>query len=291
MKTHPAKKSVVAGPILVCGDVHGKLRHVIEVAQRELASAVVLLGDIEVTSSVMFDEFIRNIESLGAQFVFIHGNHDADLESNWRAIASEFAQARNIDGRVITLKGGLRLAGLGGVFRGEVWYPRATENADDVSQPAFGSYDEYVQWLNQKQGLKRRLEKLDIVRGQAVPDDLALLVDETRNGRLRKHKSTIFPNVYNRLADLRADVLICHEAPSCHPNGFQEIDILAQSMQVKMVWHGHHHDRLDYSSHFERLGFRAYGVGLRGVTALCVDSSVEVVVPGELDQARNSRNI
>jgi hypothetical protein len=94
--------------------------------------------------------------------------------------------------------------------------------------------------------------------------------------------------LYNRLADLRADVLICHEAPSCHPNGFEEIDLLAQSMKAKSVWHGHHHDRLDYSPHFQRLGFQAYGVGLRGITALHPDS-VEIIVPGELDDARNYR--
>ena len=40
---------------------------------------------------------------------------------------------------------------------------------------------------------------------------------------------------------LRADVLVCHETPSCHRNGFGAIDDLARDMRVQMVVHGHHH--------------------------------------------------
>lgn len=66
----------------------------------------------------------------------------------------------------------------------------------------------------------------------------------------------------------KADILVCHEAPSCHPYGYSEIDELAQAMGVKMVVHGHHHDCLDYRLEWPNLGFEAYGVAFRSVMAL-----------------------
>lgn len=66
----------------------------------------------------------------------------------------------------------------------------------------------------------------------------------------------------------KADILVCHEAPSCHPYGYSEIDELAQTMGTKMVVHGHHHDSLDYRSEWSKLGFEAYGVAFRSVMAV-----------------------
>lgn len=52
-----------------------------------------------------------------------------------------------------------------------------------------------------------------------------------------------------------------HEAPSCHPNGFAVIDNLAHAMNVKMTFHGHHHEDIKYDD--IGLGYEAFGVGLR----------------------------
>lgn len=41
---------------------------------------------------------------------------------------------------------------------------------------------------------------------------------------------------------LQADILITHEAPSCHPYGCEALDVLAMDMKVKRSFHGHHHD-------------------------------------------------
>jgi hypothetical protein len=100
-----------------------------------------------------------------------------------------------------------------------------------------------------------------------------------------RHHSTIFSDEFYDLAKERADVLVTHEAPSCHPNGFQALNELGRSLGVKASFHGHHHDALDYSSCWERMGFRAYGVGLRGLTRL----DGEIVVPGEEDEHRRIR--
>ena len=56
-------------------------------------------------------------------------------------------------------------------------------------------------------------------------------------------------------------------------------------MGVQATFHGHHHDRLDYSARWDALGLRAYGVGKRGVT----DRYGNVIVPGDLDEQRSGR--
>lgn len=123
---------------------------------------------------------------------------------------------------------GLRIAGLGGVFRGQVWAPPAT--------PSFETQDQYTAQCGQ---------------GNRWRGDLP-----------RKHRSSIFPVDYYQFAGQRADILVTHEAPSAHPHGFAAIDELARSLGVNKTFHGHHHDRLDYSAERTRLGFDAFGVGL-----------------------------
>ena len=81
---------------------------------------------------------------------------------------------------------------------------------------------------------------------------------------------------------MTADVLVTHEAPSCHPHGHASLDELGRCLGVRWAFHGHHHDQLDYSAMNDRLGFRAFGVGLRGITSL----DGEVIVEGEDDNYR-----
>ena len=89
--------------------------------------------------------------------------------------------------------------------------------------------------------------------------------NQWRGGLPLTHRSTIFPDDYERLVKQRADILVTHEAPSAHPHGFAAIDDLARSLGVKKTFHGHHHDQLDYSAERTRLGFDAFGVGFRGI--------------------------
>lgn len=70
----------------------------------------------------------------------------------------------------------------------------------------------------------------------------------------------------------KADILVTHEAPSCHPFGYSEIDELAQAMGARMVVHGHHHDSLNYRSEWPKLGFEAHGVAFRSIMA--IDGSI-----------------
>ena len=182
---------------------------------------------------------------------FIHGNHDTDSELNYDNLWGSRLAERNIDGRVVTLPSGLRLAGLGGVFRESVWYPTLP------TAPKFRNRAEHA---------------------RATPRQ-----DRFRGGVGRRHWSSIYPDDFDRLATLRADVLVTHAAPGYHNNGFAILDTLAQSLGVKAAIHGHHHDCLNSSARWESQGFQSYGVGLRGVMALWNDGTSRTVTPVELD--------
>jgi hypothetical protein len=102
-----------------------------------------------------------------------------------------------------------------------------------------------------------------------------------RGGLPLRHRLTIFADDYNRLAKLDADVLVIHEAPYEHPHGNEAYDLLAITMGVQNLFHGHTHDSLPYRVQAVRM----FGVGLRGITNL--DGTK--IIPGELDDARAYR--
>jgi predicted phosphodiesterase len=245
------------GPVLYCGDPHGKFRHIIEAAGCCKPSAVVLLGDMGPTRPLHV-ELAPLIESEIPVF-WIPGNHDADSDELYRRVWGSEIAGRNIHGRVVTLPDGTRLAGLGGVFRQAVWYPDAA--ATRGGAPAFRTRQEHA---------------------KATPRQ-----DRWGGGHHRKHWGTIYPDEVDGLAELRADVLITHEAPGYHPHGFDVIDTLARGMGVRVAIHGHQHDAIDSSSRWERQGFKSFGVGLRGITAIDMYGNATVVVPGELDEEQS----
>ena len=240
--------------ILFCGDTHGRLDHVVELALQMDPMAVVLLGDIESPRPLHIE-----LAKIADKVWWITGNHDTDVQTSWSNLVDSELADRCLDGRVVTLADGTRLAGLGGVFRQKIWMP-----------PDEPVYESYEKWLHSLQpGWDRR-------QGGKAP----MFASE----RL-KHKSSIFAAQYDALACQRADILVTHEAPGFHRNGFEALTLLAMGMGVKQTFHGHHHDRLDYSAQASELGLSAYGVGLRGIT----DRNGVPVKPGELDDKRMYR--
>ena len=107
----------------------------------------------------------------------------------------------------------------------------------------------------------------------------------------RRHRTSIFPECIAAFAQQRADILVSHEAPECRDDGrgWQAVGDLARRLGVRYAFHGHHHDQPDYSSSFPELGFQAYAVGFRGITALGGDGAVSVIRPGDYDAAGCSR--
>jgi predicted phosphodiesterase len=271
--------------IWLLGDVHSHFVHVEQAIDAAAITpvAVVFLGDIE--APIPFEDCIEGILKRGVEVYWIRGNHDTDSKENWANLQDSIG--RNIDGKVITVDG-LRVAGLGGIFRGEIWHPEI-----DGGKPTHSNYQEFEKFIRSNANLKRRLTKRDLVQLQAVPPESrqwnSAVLDQSRAGKLLKHHSTIFPADYERLADQKADILVAHEAPSFHPHGFREIDLLAQMMGAT-VFHGHHHDSLEYSRQFDALGFRAYGVGFCGISSYDpVTGLVATVAPGDFDEHRRYR--
>ena len=238
--------------VLYCGDPHGEFRHILRAAAERKASAVVLLGDLEPQQPLHLE-----LAAIASKVWFIHGNHDTDSDQNWSNVWESELADRNIDGRVVALPGGTRLAGLGGVFRESVFYPSLP------TEPRFRNREEHA---------------------RATPRQA-----RWRGGVARKHASTIYPDEIDRLADLRADVLITHEAPGYHRHGHLILDTLAQSMGVKVTVHAHHHDRIQSSSRWATQGFKSFGIGLRGITAIDREGNATVIVAGELNEQRNHR--
>ncbi len=268
------------------GDVHSHFDHIEQAidAAKDKPAAVIFLGDIE--APIPLEDCIEGILKRGVEVYWIRGNHDTDTEENWSNLQG--SMHRNIDGKVIAIAG-VRVAGLGGIFRGEVWHPDI-----DGGKPVHATYQEYEKFIRSNANLKRRLSRKDLAQLQAVPPESrqwnSSLLDQARAGKLLKHHSTIFPADYERLADQKADILVTHEAPSCHPHGFKEIDLLAQVMGVKAAFHGHHHDAMDYSRQWDTLGFKAFGVGFCGITSFDPKTGlVETVVPGDFDEHRRYR--
>lgn len=230
--------------IFFCGDTHGNFGHVIDAVRAYRPTAIVFLGDLQAQRPLEVE--LAPILEL-TEVWWIHGNHDTDSQTDHDNLFRSALSDRNLHGRIVEIAG-VRIAGLGGVFRGSVWYP-----PEVARQHSFA-----------------RLETSE--RNQP-------LVRTQRNERGRKHRSSIFPEDYCALIGQRADTLVTHEAPSCHPHGFDAIDELARSMGVRSTFHGHHHDRRDYSKARERLGFVAFGVGFCGIT----DQTGRVICAGDFD--------
>ena len=244
--------------VLFCGDPHGRFEHIVRTAQQFPSTPVVLLGDMEPQRDLLLE-----LKSVADRLWWIHGNHDTDHDAVAHRVWDDKVDHHSIHARVVTLSSGLRIAGLGGVFRESVWHP--DPGAARGGRPAFTSWEEHVRSTPRK--------------------------DRWRDGPHRRHWSSIYPSDVEKLSELRCDVLVLHEAPGYHPHGFAALDDLARTMGAKVVVHGHHHDSLDSSGRWKEQGFKSFGVGLRGITAIDVSGHVDVLVPGELDAARMGRGI
>jgi len=217
--------------IIFAGDPHGDFRAIIKSVLTFKPEAIVILGDFGLCARL--DTELEQIAGLTSVY-WIPGNHDYDspaLHSN--LFESGYAE-NNIDGRVVDI-GGLKVAGLGGVFKGKVWHP-----------------DEKIRW-------ERREDLLNFLPSNAK-----------KNGLPLHHEAAIWYEDYEALSLQKADILITHEAPSCHKHGFQEIDLLAQAMGANHIFHGHHHQH--YTATLEN-GISVSGTPISGV----VDLSGELI--------------
>ncbi len=239
------------GKIFFCGDPHGRFDHIVAAAREHDPVAIILLGDLE-AQRPLHDE----LEEFADRVWLIHGNHDTDNAIIWQNLWGSSLASRNVHGQVVELPNGLRLAGLGGVFRSMVWNPSLCGLRMGVPQHISPEF-----------------------HGRVTPPK------DRFNGRQPlRHWSSIYPSTMDRLSELRADILITHEAPSYHLGGYRAIDELARRMGVKIAVHGHHHDSQDSSALWSRQGFKSFGVAMRGISVIDVEGQSFTVKPGEEDK-------
>ena len=246
--------------ILIFGDNHGEFRYICEVVKCLRPAAIVLLGDLT-PERPLHEELAPALEHTLVRF--LPGNHDTDTPDYYTNVFHSRLAHCNLHGKVETIAG-VRIAGLGGVFRSSIWQPPQI--------PTFASHAAFVEQLRHK------MRKPKVHRNPETAEEIL-------QGQARKHASTIFPDAYRRLEEEKADVLLTHEAPSAHPYGVAALDQLARRMGVRQSFHGHHHDALDYRPRWASLGFELYGVGFQGITAI----DGRVVQPGKFDAHWASR--
>lgn len=200
--------------ILFAGDPHGNFKPIITAARKTPPAAFILLGDYDLNQPL--HEELKDVLKAKIPVWWIHGNHEADREE-WHdnLFASDLA-ANNLNGRVVEIAG-LRIAGLGGVFDPDIWHPDLNEG-----RPRFPTAADYADYVH-----------------LAAPHRFEF---PSRNGIPLKARAAIYWSDYEALWDQKADILVLHEAPECHRNGFRALGELAESMQVKLVVHGHHHE-------------------------------------------------
>lgn len=218
--------------ILFAGDPHGKFDQINAAVIKYKPEAVVLLGDYDL--DLPFEDYLKPTANISKIF-WIHGNHDFS-KKQWHDNLFKSAYASHSIHLKVVEVAGIRIAGLGGVFLSKVWYPPAIPK-----------------WMNKSHFLKFQ------------PSNVK------KQGGLLKHRSAIWPNEFDRLKKLNADILVTHEAPSCHKFGFDVIDELARAMGVKKIFHGHHHELYVDSVNEDTT---VYGVDIRGVVDLAGNNVV-----------------
>ena len=122
--------------ILFFGDLHGKFGHVERAVAEHRPAAIVLLGDIEAPKHL--DEVLSKVLDK-TEIWYIHGNHDTDIPELIANLTESKLAHRNLHGRVVEIAG-VRVAGLGGIVREEIWWPKPVN-----VEPNFDSYADYQQ--------------------------------------------------------------------------------------------------------------------------------------------------
>jgi Icc-related predicted phosphoesterase len=177
----------------------------LQACEEERQDGVVIVGDCDLMMPLC--QQLAPLVGGAIPVFWIPGNHDADTSARDDCLWGDHLDG-NLHGRAESI-GGLKWAGLSGVFRGRVWYPRET-----LPEPEFANGADYVRSLRHQ--------------------------ERWRGGLPLRMRDTIFPD------DVRVgtDVLVTHKAPSCHQHGLVGIDAAA-ACRARLVVHGHHHRRTE----------------------------------------------
>jgi predicted phosphodiesterase len=211
---------VTEPPILFAGDPHRNFAPILRACLAHPPGVLILSGDCDCPAPLA--DILAPAVEHGWDVRWILGNHDTESEIAYDNLTTHPGDL----GLRATVLGGLRIAGLPGVFKPRVWHPKE-------GSPSYQS---------------RAAFQVDLRPHEPWRGGLPLF-----------HRDTIFPEDFDRLAALRFDILVSHEAPSSHPHGFSVIDHLAASCGARLIVHGHHHR--SYAATLPN-GIRVRGLGL-----------------------------
>lgn len=212
--------------ILFAGDPHGNFNALIAAVHKHKPEAVVMLGDYDLEKPL--ENYLAEIMDL-TEIWWIAGNHDFETPNKYHNLFNSALSHKSLHLKV-TEVAGVRIAGLGGIFLGRVWYP---------PQPP--------KWQNKQHYLDHQFSHI-------------------KNAEISlKYHSAIWHDEFEALKALRADILVTHEAPGSHRHGFSVIGELASAMGVKHIFHGHLHE--NYSRTIKQ-HITVVGVANRTVTNL-----------------------
>lgn len=230
--------------ILFAGDPHGNFQPLIAAVHKYKPEAVVLLGDYDL--DLPFQDYLREIMDL-TNIWWIAGNHDFDTPAKHNNLFTSSLADKGLHLKVVDVAG-LKIAGVGGIFLGRVWYP---------PQPP--------KWMNKQHFLSNQFA--------GKPDaELSL-----------KYKSAIWHDEFEALKSLKADILVTHEAPGSHRHGFRVIGELAAAMGAKHIFHGHLHE--NYARVIKN-NIQVYGVADRAVANLqgqTLSDEINVLSSSQID--------
>jgi hypothetical protein len=214
-------------PVVFAGDPHRNFAPVLRFCRTMAAGTLIIAGDCDCPAPL--PQVMGPLLDRGWDVRWILGNHDSETET---AFDNLHASPGDLGLRVSSI-GGLRIAGLPGVFKPRVWYPRKEPGAQLIEPPRFLTRAEF----------QASLRPSEIWRG----------------GLPLWHRDTIFPEDFELLANIACDILVTHEAPSSHAHGFAVIDALASACGATLVVHGHHHT--SYAAVLPN-GIKVKGLGL-----------------------------
>ena len=225
--------------VMFAGDPHGNFAPILRACAAMPPATLVLLGDCDCDRPL--PAILAPLLDAGWAVRWILGNHDTETEAGFDNLVGGCPDG-NMGLRVVEVAGH-RLAGLPGVFKPRVWYPRPEPGSDRIDPPQFDT---------------RAAFQAALGPGAAWRGGLPLW-----------HRDTIFPEDFATLRRLPCDVLVTHEAPSSHRFGFAVIDALAAACGARLIVHGHHHE--SYAARLPN-GIAVRGLGLAEVWPLPADT-------------------
>jgi calcineurin-like phosphoesterase family protein len=215
------------GPVVFAGDPHRNFTPMLRACLAMHAGTLIIVGDCDCPAPL--PRLLAPLLDRGWEVRWILGNHDTETEA---AFDNLCASPGDIGLRVSSI-GGLRIAGLPGVFKPRVWYPRPEPGSERIEPPSFTTRATFLASLR--------------------PHEV------WRGGLPLWHRDTVFPEDFDLLRGTACDILVTHEAPSSHPHGFAVIDALAATCGARLIVHGHHHT--SYEAVLPN-GIRVRGLGL-----------------------------